>query len=80
MDEKAFVLEIEKETIGSTDNFLSLFVMYIASIYCFNLVYPKKIEKSMLFIQKIILGLVDNETSVDRKLLNVLSELKSVKQ
>jgi len=52
VEESTFMLEIETEKIWECDNFLSLFITYIAAVYAFNLVYPKKNEKSMLFFKK----------------------------
>jgi len=49
VEESTFMLEIETEKIWECDNFLSLFITYIAAVYAFNLVYPKKMKKVCYF-------------------------------
>lgn len=41
-----FELKVDGDVIFRCDTFLELITGLIASIYCFNLVYPKPIEKS----------------------------------
>ena len=78
MDEDAFHLKIEGITVVKCSSFLEIMTSLIAAIYCFNLVYPKCIEKTMKFIQNIILGLKDGGC-VDKKIVSVVSAINRVK-
>ncbi|CAC5424168.1 unnamed protein product [Mytilus coruscus] len=47
MGNDLFELKVDGDVIFRCDTFLELITGLIASIYCFNLVYPKPIEKSL---------------------------------
>lgn len=74
VEEGAYSLIIEGEMVSEADTFIDIFLALIASIYTFNLAYPKVWEKSLLFIQNIIMNLKDGE-DIDRRLISVLADL-----
>ncbi|XP_052076738.1 uncharacterized protein LOC127714725 [Mytilus californianus] len=78
MGNDLFELKVDGDVIFRCDTFLELITGLIASIYCFNLVYPKPIEKSLLFIQNCIMSLNDGG-KVDKKILSVITELNREK-
>ena len=79
VEESTFMLEIETEKIWECDNFLSLFITYIAAVYAFNLVYPKKWKKYAIF-QKVVMCLVDGDACLDRKLFDCNGWIKNQKK
>ena len=75
VEEGAYSLIIEGEMVSELSNtFIDIFLVLIASIYIFNLAYPKGWEKSLPFIQNIIMNLKDGE-DIDRRLISVLADL-----
>ncbi|KAL5014749.1 hypothetical protein ScPMuIL_009019 [Solemya velum] len=75
MESDAFVVDVDGLKLCACDNFFEAFSALIASIYIFNLAYPKELTKSLTFIQNVIIGLKDSEVHInlDRKILNVVS-------
>lgn len=71
MDDKAFCLKLEGTVLFECDTFLKLIAGLMATIYTFNLVYPKVWEKTLTFIQNVILGLKDGDR-IDKKIVSVL--------
>lgn len=77
MDDDMFSLVLEGDVLLKTGSFLSVFNLMMAAVYTLNLAYPKSLEKTLLFIQTIVLGLKDtSEQILNKKLLSVLTELK----
>ena len=74
----AFELKVDGILIFSCDTFIELFTGFISAIYSFNLVYPKPIEKTLLFIQNVLLGLNDGG-KIDKKIVSVITELNREK-
>ena len=68
-----FELKIDDISIFMCDSFLELFVGFLASIYCFNLAYPKPINKTLTFFQNVLLKL--NDGKLDKKNVAVVFEL-----
>ncbi|KAL5010832.1 hypothetical protein ScPMuIL_013137 [Solemya velum] len=75
MESDAFVVNVDGLKLCACDNFFEAFSALIASIYIFNLAYPKELTKSLTFIQNVIIGLKDSEGHInfDRKIRNVVS-------
>lgn len=80
MDSDAFSLRVEGHTVFTCDTFLECVIGLIASIYCLNLVYPKELEKTLTFIQNVVLGLKDGDRNIDKRIVSVLTELNKEKQ
>lgn len=62
------------------ENFFQAFVVFIASIYVFNKVYPGKWVKSLTFTQNVVVGLKDQQGQInlDKRIVNVLASLNSL--
>lgn len=74
MDDKTFCLKLEGTVLFECDTFLELITGLMATIYTFNLVYPKVWEKTLTFIQNVILGLKDGDR-IDKKNVSVLTDI-----
>ncbi|CAC5420819.1 unnamed protein product [Mytilus coruscus] len=79
VDNKAFYLKLEGSILFECDTFLELICGLIATIYAFNLVYPKVWEKTLTFIQNVILGLKDGD-NVDKRIVSVLTDINRESQ
>lgn len=79
MNEEAFGVKVDGCTIFECDNFFQAFCGCIASIYVFNLAYPKELTKYFTFVQNILIGLKDGEGKInlDKRILNVLAALNT---
>ena len=77
--ENGFTLQVEGNVVVECDSFLELFMSLIGAIFCYNLVYPKQIRKTLAFIESIILGL-KNEQGIDKKIISVVAAVKRANQ
>ena len=78
IDTDAFQFKVDGTLVFSCDTFVELFTGFISAIYSFNLVYPKPIEKTLLFVQNVLLGLNDGG-KIDKKIVSVITELNREK-
>ena len=70
-----YELKVETFTLARGQNFIEMFSLMLASFYIFNVQYPKKLEGSLLFFQKFLLGIGD-ETKTPQKVLQLISKVK----
>ena len=70
-----YELKVETFTLARGQNFIEMFSLMLASFYIFNVQYPKKLEGSLLFFQKFLLGISD-ETKTPQKVLQLISKVK----
>ena len=47
---------VEGVVVGYAANFLEAIGIILSTYYVFNIAYPKEIEKSLTFLQKVLLG------------------------
>ena len=59
MEEKTFMVYVEGVKLCECDTFFQAYTALVGSFYVFNLVYPKCWEKTLPFVQNIIVGLKD---------------------
>ena len=62
-------------TLARGQNFIEIFGLMLASLYIFNVRYPKKLEGSLMILQKFLLGTGD-ETKSPQKVLQLISKVK----
>ena len=79
LTENGFTLQVDGNTVMECDSFLERFMALIGAIYCYNLVYPKQIKKTMVFIENMILGIKD-EQGIDRKIISGVAAVKRANQ
>ena len=60
---KEFQLIADGETVATTANLISAVGLWIASFYVFNLAYPSSLNKTLLFCQNILLGIIEDVSS-----------------
>ena len=72
-----YELKVETFTLARGQNFIEMFGLMLASFYIFNVEYPKKLEGSLMFLQKFLLGIGD-ETKTPQKVLQLISKVKNV--
>ena len=73
-DMKIFIEETE---VSQSPDFLQAFEAFFASFYVFNLSYPFKISKTLIFFQKFLCGLQDETNNHKQKAIsNLISKLK----
>ena len=70
-----YELKVETFTLARGQNFIEMFGLMLASFYIFNVEYPKKLEGSLMFLQKFLLGIGD-ETKTPQKVLQLMSKVK----
>ena len=70
-----YELKVETFTLARGQNFIEIFRLMLASFYIFIVEYPKKLEGSLMFLQKFILG-IGNETKTPQKVLQLISKVK----
>ena len=70
-----YELKVETFTLARGQNFIEIFRLMLASFYIFIVEYPKKLEGSLMFLQKFILGIGD-ETKTPQKVLQLISKVK----
>ena len=70
-----YQLKIETFTLAHGKDFVETFGLMLASFYVFNVRYPRKLEGSLLFFQKFMLGIGD-ETKTPQKVLQFISKVK----
>ena len=70
-----YELKVETFTLAHGQNFIEIFGLMLASFYIFNVEYPKKLEGSLMFLQKFLLGIGD-ETKTPQKVLQLISKVK----
>ena len=59
LDTTWFTLNAEGEEIAQSDSFFGALAMYFSSFFVFNLPYPRLLQHSLTFVQKIILSIQD---------------------
>ena len=69
-----YELKVETVTLAPGQNFIEMFGLMLASLYIFNVQYPKKLEGS-LFLQKFLLR-VGDETKIQHMVLKLISKVK----
>ena len=74
-EDATYEVKVEKCSLGTTNDFLKAFAMYIASFYIFNVVYPQSIEHTLCFVQKLFLKLSDS-TKTSARVLSLIAKLK----
>ena len=75
-DASRFDVLIERFQIASSKDFIRAFAILMASFYAFNVEYPKKLEGTLIFIQKIFLKISDKQKSPS-KVLRLISSIKT---
>lgn len=75
IEKDAFCINLEGSCLLTCDTFMEMISGLIATIYTFNLVYPKVWEKTLTFIQNILLGLKDGER-IDKRIVSTFLEIK----
>ena len=76
-EETKFKVIVEGEVIGSAEDFFNAFTLYMASFYVFNIAYPKDFEKSLTFIQKFFLEILDDGMKAPPRVLTLISKVKN---
>jgi len=68
---------VEGVKLCECDTFFQAYTALVGSFYVFNLVYPKCWEKTLPFVQNIIVGLKDcqGQISWDKRILTVLTSI-----
>ena len=66
---------VENVVVAETSDFVQAFALLLGAFYVFNLEYPKKLEATLLFFQKFILGISDR-SKLPSKVLILISNLK----
>ena len=61
--------------VAETSDFVETFTLLLGAFYIFNVEYPKKLEATLLFFQKFILGISDR-SKLPSKVLTLMSNLK----
>ena len=61
-----FKVIVDNEVVVATLNFLEAFAVYLAVFYVFDMVYEKNIRSSLVFFQKMVVGL-DDKSPVPKK-------------
>ena len=75
-DASRFDVLIERFQSASSEDFIRAFAILMASFYVFNVEYPKKLEGTLIFIQKFSLKTSDKQKS-PKKVLRLISSLKT---
>ena len=70
-----YELKIETFTLAHGKDFVEMFGLILASCYVFNVHYPKKLERSLLFFRKFMLD-IGNKTKAPQKDLQFISKVK----
>lgn len=80
MGEDVFVVYIEGEKLTGCEIFYQILTTLLASIYVFNIAYPKNWLKTFTFIQNVLVGLKDQlgQVSLDKRILGVLASLNAL--
>ena len=73
-DDVEFELKIETFTLAHGKDFIRMFALLLASFYIFNVEYPKKLEATMVFLQKYMLRIGD-ETKTPHKVLQYFAKI-----
>ena len=66
---------MENVVVAETSDFVQAFALLLGALYVFNVEYPKKLEATLLFFQKFILGISDR-SKLPSKVLTLMSNLK----
>ena len=66
---------VENVVVAETSDFVQAFALLLGAFYVFNVEYPKKLEATLLFFQKFILGISDR-SKLPSKVLILISNLK----
>ena len=66
---------VENVVVAETSDFVQAFALLLGAFYVFNVEYPKKLEATLLFFQKFILGISDR-SKLPSKVLTLMSNLK----
>ena len=66
---------VENVVVAETSDFVQTFALLLGAFYVFNIEYPKKLEATLLFFQKFILGISDR-SKLPSKVLKLMSNLK----
>ena len=80
VDVTKFDIFVDGIDIVEAGDFIEAFACFFASFFVFNLEFPKSVEKSMLFFEKMMLkspSACEKKTKVGKKIINVISSLNS---
>ena len=66
---------VENVVAAETSDFVQAFALLLGAFYVFNVEYPKKLQATLLFFQKFILGISDR-SKLPSKDLTLMSNLK----
>ena len=78
-EKQSFLLIVEREILTSTENFTSALIYLLGSYYIFNIAYAKLPYPVLIFLQRYVMGIEDNQTvpkSV-RQAVTVMNRLNS---
>ena len=64
------------EVVATSDAFFEAVVLWISSFYIFNLAYPSRLQKTLAFVQKIILNILD-ELQTPRAIITLINKLNN---
>ena len=66
---------VENVVVAETSDFVQPFALLLGAFFVFNIEYPKKLETTLLFFQKFILGISDR-SKLPSKVLTLMSNLQ----
>ena len=66
---------VENVVVAETSDFVQAFALLLGAFYILNVEYPKKLEATLLFFQKFILG-ISGRSKLPSKVLTLMSNLK----
>ena len=66
---------VENVVVEETSDFVQAFALLLGAFCIFNVEYPKKLEATLLFFQRFILGISDR-SKLPSKVLALMSNLK----
>ena len=75
-EEPQYAVVIEGLQVCCSGDIVTIFGAMMASYYIFNLAYPVKLENTLLFYQKVLLGLTDAYSKRNKKVVALLCKLK----
>ena len=79
LDEIIYKVVVDNEVLAATKNFMGALCVYLSSFYVFDLVYEKEIKGTLVFFQRVIVGLEDR-TPVPSKVSTFTSDIFTFSQ
>ena len=76
LEDAEFDVKVDGHSLCQSKDFIAGFEVYLASFYVFNITYPKSLENTMIFIQKFLLGILDDGFKAPGRVLTLISKAK----